>query len=556
MEFHVAPDGSDASAGSAEFPWQTLSWGASQLMPGDTLIVHAGNYAERLLPPRSGTRGAYITFRARRGDVVTIDGTGLPVSGLSGLVDLSNRSFLRLEGFGLRNYTSAVRGAVPVGILLQGSSEGVEIVDNRISGIASTATVDANRLGRDAHGIALYGNAAEPIRDLLIRGNELTDLTLGSSEALVLNGNVEGFRVVDNHVHHCDNIGIDAIGFEGVGPTDALDQARHGWIVGNRVHDLSSVGNPAYGTEASAGGLYVDGGRDLVLSRNEVSRCDIGIEVASEHTGRVSTGIVVRSNLLRENLMGGLFMGGYNATSTGDVADCLVAHNTFVNNDTLATGDEYGQIHLQYRVQRTAFVGNILVQENTKAGGHATFIVHWNTTGGALTFDRNLFFGAGTPVWVLDDTWIEGWSNYVASSWSGTHEGWSDPLFVDAAKGDFSLLPGSPAIDAGEALILVPGERDLNGHLRAAGVTPDRGALEFGASPPPVASLLATIMTTGVRIGWRPADGGFWSLEDSLDLKEWSRVPGFDTRSFDVVPESYDTAGEPDRARFFRFFME
>ena len=48
--------------------------------------------------------------------------------------------------------------------------------------------------------------------------NELANLTLGSSEALVVNGNVKDFRIEGNKVHDTNNIGIDVIGFEGTAP--------------------------------------------------------------------------------------------------------------------------------------------------------------------------------------------------------------------------------------------------------------------------------------------------------------------------------------------------
>ena len=51
------------------------------------------------------------------------------------------------------------------------------------------------------------------LASLISRGNELRDLVLGNSEAMVLNGNVNGFEVRENFVHDCNNLGIDFIGF-------------------------------------------------------------------------------------------------------------------------------------------------------------------------------------------------------------------------------------------------------------------------------------------------------------------------------------------------------
>jgi len=48
----------------------------------------------------------------------------------------------------------------------------------------------------------------------VIDGNEVYDCDPAPSEALTLNGNVDGFQVTNNVVHDVNTIGIDAIGGE------------------------------------------------------------------------------------------------------------------------------------------------------------------------------------------------------------------------------------------------------------------------------------------------------------------------------------------------------
>ncbi|GAA3328692.1 hypothetical protein GCM10020331_073690 [Ectobacillus funiculus] len=78
------------------------------------------------------------------------------------------------------------------------------------------------------------------------------------------------FKVTYNILRRNDNIGIDVIGFEGVSPVEAFDQARNGIISNNTVYQISSYGNPAYGNQYAAGGIYVDGGKEIIIERNKV----------------------------------------------------------------------------------------------------------------------------------------------------------------------------------------------------------------------------------------------------------------------------------------------
>lgn len=79
----VSPSGSDSADGSTADPWRTLGHAVSQLEPGDLLQVDAGVYAGPVLMDRSGTADAWIRIVASQG--ATIDaataGVGLIVSG-------------------------------------------------------------------------------------------------------------------------------------------------------------------------------------------------------------------------------------------------------------------------------------------------------------------------------------------------------------------------------------------------------------------------------------------------------------------------------------------
>ncbi|WP_309399424.1 choice-of-anchor Q domain-containing protein [Cerasicoccus maritimus] len=532
-EYYLATDGSDSATGDIDAPWGTFAHALTQVSPGDGINVRAGSYAECVLVNQSGSEGAYITIRAHDGETVVIDGSEIIVSGRMGLVELQDCSYVRIEGLTVRNLSTSNRDQTPVGILYEGSGTGVELVNNTVEQIATLANPRANGSGRDAHGIGVFGTDAIAISELLVLGNIVRDLTLGSSEALVINGNVDGFRIIENSVSNCDNIGIDCIGYEGVGPTDALDQARNGWISGNCVSGVSTVGNPSYNGPCSAG-IYVDGGRDIVIERNQVSLCDIGVEVASEHLGKSTSNVIVRSNLLTECLMAGLFIGGYESGSTGSAANCVITHNTFYNNDTQANGDEFGQLHIQYQVIDTEITANIFYHDITKSGECNIFIVQWNNDAVGLVINRNLYYGPETPVWVLGGDWTEGWPTYDNLALSRAEEVFAAPGFIGAASGDFRLTTGSPAIDLGSTSE-VSGVRDLDGLERTVGESPDAGAYEFGAEASTWGGASIEANDQEAYFSMMANPGRVCGLQYSKNFQEWLLTSGVFFVQYDLI---------------------
>jgi hypothetical protein len=306
--YYVSPNGNDGSSGTSEnASFRTIQKAAETAGAGSTIFVRGGIYNESITVRSSGSSSnGFISFQNYPGEKPVIDGTNLSVTD-TGLFNIADKSYIRLQGFELRNLRAAGATDTPTGVQIQGTGHHIEVRDNYIHHIES------GWKGGNAHGIAVYGTSPDQtynLNNIVIDHNEVANLKLGFSEAVAVNGNVDTFEVTNNKVHDNDNIGIVIIGHEGKSPVAALDQARNGIVRGNVVYNNSSFRNPSY-NEYSAGGIYVDGGKDLIIEQNDARENDIGIEVASEHAGKSASGVIVRNNLIYRNIMSGITLGGY-----------------------------------------------------------------------------------------------------------------------------------------------------------------------------------------------------------------------------------------------------
>jgi hypothetical protein len=75
-DLHVATTGSDDADGSAELPFRTINRAAALAQPGDTVIVHGGEYREWVQPQRGGLSDRRrITYTAAPGEHVVVKGS-------------------------------------------------------------------------------------------------------------------------------------------------------------------------------------------------------------------------------------------------------------------------------------------------------------------------------------------------------------------------------------------------------------------------------------------------------------------------------------------------
>jgi len=468
--FYVSLNGKDSNPGTREKPFRTIQHGADEAKPGDVINVRGGKYCERLAVTSSGNAAAgYITYRSQPGETAILDGSCLtPKVGTSSMIALHNVSYIKISNFEVRNYKTADRTRVPLGIRIYGYGSHIQILNNNVHHIEQTSP---GRMGpghgANGFGIAVYGlDGKTPISDLTIDGNQVHHLQTGSSESLVLNGNVTHFRVTRNRVHDNNNIGIDIIGFERTAPDPMVDRARDGVVAENLVYDITSRGNPAYGNDASSDGIYVDGGTWVVIERNIVHNVDFGIELASEHFGRDTSHIIARNNLIYSCHTAGFSIGGYDP-KRGSTDDTIIVNNTLYKNDTWHTGT--GEFQMQFHMRNNIFKNNIVyVGDSGRAMRSRSGRVAPNIPTVAL--DHNLYYypaGPSAVKWSFNGKDYSSFKSYVKATGNDSHSIFANPQFINPAKRNFHLQSGSPAIGKGVNLgPPIVGIKDLDGAPR------------------------------------------------------------------------------------------
>lgn len=450
--YYVAPMGSDAAPGSSAYPWATIQKACDSLKPGDTAIVRAGIYNEQVYFENSGNaEDGFITLRAEGKVVVTAIGLDD-----DNVFYIEDRSYLRIHGFEIRDLTTSDGS----GIRVEGSGSHLEFIENRIHGIR----------GKNAMGITLYGTDTDrPLSDILVSGNEIWDCDAAPSEALTLNGNVTRFQVIDNHLHDIRGIGIDFIGGEKGMVEDRSLVARDGVCLRNRVERARANYGGGYGA-----GIYVDGGRNILIEHNIVSECDLGIEVGAENPGAEATDIEVRGNIVRGNDKAGLVFGGY-SRKAGRVHGCRFLNNLVSGN----TAHKKAEAELWIQI-----AGENLVRNNLIVGlpGAKRPLLRGDDGGAPVDLEFNLWFvpggGAGVDLVDWDGKGFATLAAFADSTGLGHRAYPVDPML--AADG-VHLSPGSPAIDAGDPRLDASGEivRDLDGEERIQGAAVDLGPDEW-----------------------------------------------------------------------------
>ncbi len=443
-QLYVATTGNDANSGtSTSAPWRTIQKAMNSATAGSTVNVMAGTYNERLTVGVSGTTGNYITFQPYNFSVPAggCGGyTGTPCGGDQVILDyaylgtvsdgvpylaINGKSYIRIQGLTFQNYQ--VRGAMQRGVEIYGASSYVEFKYNRVLNIQNNGAWDGTN--------ALLDFWTEPpAHDVWIYGNEIAGIVSNYGETMTTVAS--GVTIENNWIHDTDAIAIN------IGQNSSNTIVRGNlleWIA--KKHD----GSIWYNNPANA--IYVNGGNTATIERNIVRDSEYAYAVVTEPGYPASHDVAIRNNLAYRDGQAGLMLGNwYSSTDGSNVYNITVTNNTVYSCS-------YGFIIRPYVSASIVWENNIFANNGT------TYVntLNWNPGNAGY----NLYFGGGTG--------------------PGTNNLISDPLFVSASTGNFSLQSTSPAINAGDpnSSTTIVGTVDFAGNVRIQGGRIDIGAYEI-----------------------------------------------------------------------------
>lgn len=454
--FYVSTTGNDTNNGLINTPFKTIQYATNQLFPGDTLYIRGGLYAEKIFCNASGTSSSPVLISSFPNEEVYIDGTGVVGNEL---FVLNAKNHITLNGITFQN--NYIQGAK--GIYILSGGEGIKITNCTVQNIGWTTDPLSDPYSvtptGQAHGILVNGRTSQGIKNLTISDCNINNIITGNSEALTLVGNVDSFLLERDTVHDTKNIGIVVAGHyswavdEGV--DDALNQARNGII-----RSCLTYNNRRFSNVDAPAGIYADGAKNILITRNTSYSNGNGMSAGCENTGFAATNITIVNNLIYSNDNQGIYFG----SNAGQLENSILKNNTIVENGTL--GNFYSEVSLQNSTD-CHIIQNILIPRSSSH--YAVSIFGYSVSN--LIVDNNLAYRYdGNSI----NLYVEG----TPSQFTPTNSLNENPLFENASLANFKLQSTSPAIHKGSKTYATIDSLDQNNQYRIVNGKLDYGALE------------------------------------------------------------------------------
>jgi len=412
-----ATNGNDANPGTESLPWQTMQKAANTTVAGDSVIVKAGTYNERVLENSSGSSDSPITYQANPGHTVicrgfTLSGNYIIIDGF----DIDSETDNSITGVGV--YVSSDYVTIKNCYIYQCPWGGVKCTSN-----STYCTIQNNEFYYNGqYGIWISGNHH------LVQNNEISHTVQYHSQGGPSEGDADGILFFGSHHTMRWNFihSIDPNDPEQVDPhIDAFQTYGYGYGGANNCTIEKNYIVLPYDWAAW---IQLEDA-DYLTIRNNITDCYY--MAASEGGSHSNSYLTIVNNTI---------LGRLNYYSSGYPAGINV-----------------------WNTNGSVIKNNITINFKSYQSSEAHHIYLYNNTN--LQNDNNCTYNTdgsdcpGDPGVQPNDLWK------------------TNPEFVDFEGGDYHLKSESPCIDSGAALSNVTD--DYDGNLRPQGAGYDIGAFEY-----------------------------------------------------------------------------
>ena len=456
----IAPTGDDTTGdGTDAKPFKTIQKGVDSASAGDTILVKAGTYTEKVTVSKSGTQDNYITIKNFGSDKLLIDASLNPLSCGGGngadasCAFLIKGSFIRLSGFEITK--------ARIGVKIDPPSQFVVVENNNIH--------DTVLAGRPSVPIKVGINSDNEVKNITVSGNTVVAAPGDNAgHAIEFHGTKGGNVIRGNTITFIHQGTPGEHGSDCIGPTpnDAI------WGFGPDTDIYNNVCNGA-----TDDGLEIEGGAmNNRVWGNKVFGANNAIAIAAVIVGPA---YIFRNTLYDSALHWTKSCGGVKTGEDGQGA-VFFYHNTFYLGETTnATSKCGGKSTIIQSGGGGADSINVFYRNNIFHGFDTSISI-----GGATTqnLDYNVHYAEDQTGRILQYNNIN-YTDFNTFQATGmeAHGIYGRPTYQNEGSKDFKLGAGSLGIDTG---VVLTGFNDANSPWPFSGSAPDIGAYEIGSGGP------------------------------------------------------------------------